>query len=41
MVEPITLTRSNIFVEDNIASLVVSSVLNKNAKEYGKKHLFD
>jgi hypothetical protein len=31
----------NILSEDKFSSIVVSSVLNKNAKEYGKKFLYD
>lgn len=31
----------NILNENSITSILVSSVLNKNAKEYGKKHLYD
>lgn len=31
----------NILTEDKFSSIGVSSVLNKNAKEYGKKFLYD
>ena len=32
---------NNILIEDLVKSLSVSSVLNKNTKQYGKKHLMD
>lgn len=37
--EPTTLV--NILHPDRFSTISVSSVLSKNAKEYGKKHLYD
>ena len=31
----------NIFLKDRFASVSVASVLMKNHREYGKKHLYD
>lgn len=39
MVEASALT--NVLIKDNIESITVSSVLGKNHREYGKKHLYD
>jgi hypothetical protein len=34
-------SQTNIFTDSCFTSVAVSSVLNKNVKEYGKKHLYD
>ena len=34
-------TLNNMLTAGNFKSVTVSSVLNKNQKEYGKKHLYD
>jgi hypothetical protein len=41
MVDHPLIEEVNILKEDCFSSITVSSVQNKNAKEYGKKHLYD